>query len=268
MLVVGAMQGRRLSRSRWVALAAAAGVALAAVVALVALRHEGAAREDSFHQGSATLLLLGGLVVAVALGASAFNRDGDSGHFGALLGAGATRADALIGTLAARTLALLAVLVVWGVALQVAGALLGLGVDGDLAVHTLMVGEALWMTLLAAAAASTVVAPAASALFGLVIYGTAQAMVNLRAAAADDLIGTMRGSVSGITVLLPHIPTSEMVVELQARGSTGPAVPELDINGNDILLSASGWGTVLWALAWCALFALLAWAGWRRRPVN
>ena len=47
-----------------------------------------------------------------------------------------------------------------------------------------------------------------------------------------------------------------------------PAVPRVDINGNEVLLAASGWGTVAWTLLWCALFALLAYAGIRRRPIN
>lgn len=267
-LAVCGLQRRRLERTPWIPLALVAGIVLAAVAAGVAATHRGIVREDSFRQGSATLLLLGGLVVSVGLGASAFNRDGDSGHLGALLGAGATRVQTLAGVLAARTLALTAILLVWGVALQVAGAIIGLGFDGDLAVHTLMVAEALWLTLLAAAAASTVVPPLAAGFFGVVVYGTAQAMVNLKAAADQDLIGTMRGGANGAVVLMPHIPTSPMLAELQLRDAAGPAVPRFEHNGQLVLLGASGWGTVAWALVWCALFALLAHAGWRRRPVN
>lgn len=265
---VAGLQGRRLARARWFALLLLAGVVAAAVIAAVAAGDEGLAREDALRAGGASLLLLGGLVVAAVLGASALNRDGDSGHLGTLLGGGATRAEVMAGVLATRTLALAVVVLVWGVALQVGSLALGLGFDGDLALHTVIVAEALWLTLLAAAAASTVVPPAAAVLFGLVVYGTAQAMVNLRAAAEQDLIGSARGGVNAAYALVPHIPTSPMLADLQARDAAGPAVPRLDINGNEVILPASGWGTVLMALIWCALFVLLAWAGWRRRPVN
>ena len=236
-LTVAALQVRRISRRRWSSFVLVAGVVLAAVAAGVAATHEGLERTDSLRQGSATLLLLGGLVAALALGSPALNRDSDSGHFGALMGAGVGRTG-------------------------------GLGLDSQLAVHTLLVAEALLLTMLAAAAASSVVPPVAAGAFGLVVYVTAQAMMNLKAAADQDYIGVARQSIDAVYYLMPHIPTSQMLADLQLRGEAGPAVPRVDINGNEVLLAASGWGTVAWTLLWCALFALLAYAGIRRRPIN
>lgn len=267
-ILVAALQARRIARRRWSSFVLAAGVVLAVVAAGVAATHDGLERTDSLRQGSATLLLLGGLVVALGLGSPALNRDSDSGHFGVLMGAGVGRGGLVSGTLLGRTATLAAIIAVWGIALQIGSVALGLGLDSQLAVHTLFVAEALLLTMLAASAASSVVPPIAAGAFGLVVYVTAQAMMNLKAAADQDYIGVARESIDAVYHLMPHIPTSEMLADLQLRDAAGPAVPRVDINGNDVLLTASGWGTVAWTLLWCVLLGLLAYAGIRRRPIN
>ena len=261
------LQLRRMTRRRWIGVALAAGVLVAVLIAALATGETGQAREDEMRQGAASLLLLGGLLVAALLGGTALNRDSDSGHFGLLMGAGAGRPALVAAALAARTVALLAVIGAWGLALQGGSMAIGLGADGDLAVHTLLVGEALLLTMVAAAAASSVVGVVASALFALSIYLTAQAMMNLKAAADQDIIGTARAGINGAYYISPRIPTSPMLAELQERGAAGPAVPRVDINGNEVLLVSSGWPTIAWTLMWIGALAALAYAGMRRRPV-
>jgi hypothetical protein len=261
------LQLRRMTRRRWIGVALAAGVLVAVLIAALATGETGQAREDEMRQGAASLLLLGGLLVAALLGGTALNRDSDSGHFGLLMGAGAGRPALVAAALAARTVALLAVIGAWGLALQGGSMAIGLGADGDLAVHTLLVGEALLLTMVAAAAASSVVGVVASALFALSIYLTAQAMMNLKAAADQDIIGTARAGINGAYYISPRIPTSPMLAELQERGAAGPAVPRVDINGNEVLLASSGWPTIAWTLMWIGALAALAYAGMRRRPV-
>jgi hypothetical protein len=265
--IVALLHLRRLARTRWLALAAAAGVLGAGLVALSAAGDEGAARSDTLQEGSTTLLLLGGLALAVALGAGALNRDSDSGHFGLLMGAGAGRPSIVVGTLVPRLVALCAVVAVWGAALLAAGGALGRGVDADLALHTAIVSLGLAMTLAATAAASSMVGRVAAGVFGVSVYVTAQAMMNLKAAADQDLIGTARGGINAAHLLVPHVPTSPMLADLQARDAAGPAIPRIDINGNEVLLSASGAASMLWTIAWVAGFGLLAYAGMRRRPI-
>lgn len=262
-----ALEARRLARRRWFRLALAGGPVVVVLVALSVLGDEGLAREDGLSQGVATLLLLGGLTVAAALGGAALNTDSDSGHFGALLGNGASRVGLVAGALLARAAGLVAVLVVWGASAQGASLALSLGPDADLAVHTGLIGIALLLTLAAAAAGSSVVNPAASALFGLSVFVTAQAMMNLKAAADQGIIGTAGAGINGAYLVSPRIPTSPLMEQLQLRDATGPAVPRVDINGNEVLLAATGWQTAVWALAWCAMLAGLAYLGMRRRPI-
>lgn len=264
---VAALQLRRMARRPWIAIAVVAGLAIAVVIAAFAAGETGIAREDEMRQGAASLLLLGGLLVAAVLGGGALNTDSDSGHFGMLMGAGVGRPALVAGALAARTLVLIVVIGAWALALQGGSVAIGTGLDGDLAVHTLLVGEALLLTMVAAAAASSVVGAVPSALFALSVYLTAQAMMNLKAAADQDIIGTARSGINGAYVISPHIPTSPMLADLQARGAAGPAVPRVDINGNEVLLPASGWPTIAWTLVWVAGLAALAYAGMRRRPI-
>lgn len=269
--MIGPLAGaslRRLSRRRWLNLAVGAGVALVVVVALVAAGSSGAGREDTYRAGAASLLLLLGLVVAIGLGAPAFSHDADSGHLGLLTASGAGRDRLCVAVLVARLGALVAAVAIWGVALQAGSLALGMGLDRPLAVHTAAALLGLALALLGAAAASTVVGPVAAGIVGVLVHVTAQAVVNLNAAAEQDVIGTAGASVRGLYLLLPRTVTSPMIADLQVRGEAGPAAPRLDINGNLVSVPASGWDTVAWSLFWCLVIAAVAVAAFRRRPLN
>lgn len=263
-----ALELRRLARRPWVQVGVTAGLVAAVVAVVVAAGDTGAAREDALRRGAASLLLLGGLALAVALGSAALNRDADRGWFGALIGAGAARPQLAAASVGARLAVLAVVVAAWTLALQVGSLALGLGLDGPLAVHALAVGEGLALALLACAAASAVVAPAAAGLFGAGVYVIAQAAVNLKAAADQGLIGTADTLVTTMYLAGPRAVTSPMIADLQSRDVAGPAAPRVEINDNTVLVPAAGWGTVLWTLLWCALLALLCAAGLRRRPVS
>lgn len=261
------LEARRVGRRAWLQVGVAAGVVAAVVAIVVAAADAGMEREDALRRGGASLLLLGGLALAVALGSTAVNRDAERGWYGALIGGGASRPQLVAASLGARLAILAAVVAAWTVVLQIGSLALGLGLDGPLAVHALAVGEGLALALLACAAASAVVAPAAAGLFGAGVYVVAQAAVNLKAAADQGLIGTADTLVSALYLVGPRAVTSPMIADLQAREAAGPAAPRVEINDNTVLVPAAGWGTVVWTLVWCALFALLCAAGLRRRPV-
>lgn len=262
------LEARRLWRRPWILTAAAMGLALALVVHGVAATHHDMAREDSLREGAATLLLLGGLALAVALGSAALNRDAENGHFGMLVGSGASRPGLVVGAIGARLAILIAILAAWAVVLQAGSVVLELGLDGPLAVHTLAVGEGLALAMIACAAASSVVGPAAAGLFGGGVYVLAQAVVNLRAAATQGLIGTADTAVDLLYYIAPRTVTSPMIADLQLRNAAGAAAPRVEINGNTVFVPAAEWDTVVWTLAWCVLLALVCAAGLRRRPLN
>lgn len=267
-LAVGSLGLLRLSRRRWVLIALTAGVAIAVMCALVAIGSHGQAREDEFRRAAAALLLLGGLAFAVGLGSAALNTDAESGHFGMLHGAGASRPQIATGAVGARVAVLALAVLGWGVILQIGSAALGLGLDGPLAVHTLAVAEGLLLTLLACSAASSVVGPLAAGAFGVALYVTAQAAVNLKAAADQALIGTADAGVNLLYYVAPRTITSPMLAELQLRDAAGAAAPRVEINGNTVIIPASGWDSVAWTLAWCVLLGLACAAGLRRRPLS
>ncbi|HEX2508014.1 MAG TPA: hypothetical protein VHK23_06805 [Miltoncostaeaceae bacterium] len=244
-----------------------AGLLAAAAVAAAAAAESGLDREDQFRSGAASLLLLGGLVAAVPLGAGALNRDAAGGHLGLLVGSGASRREVAAAVLLARVAALIAIVAAWAVALQIGSLALGLGLDGPLAVHSLAVFVSLLLTMLAAGAASSVVGPVPAGAFAVAVFISAQAAVNLKAAADQDLIGTAGGLVNALYYVVPRAIVSPMIADLQARDVGGPAAPSLEINDNPVLVPASGWGSVLWTLAWCALLAIACVGGLRRRPL-
>ena len=268
LLALATAQVARLLRRRWIQLGLAAGAALAVVAALTAIGSEGVSREDELRRSAAALLLLGGLALAVALGSAALNADAESGHLGMLAGAGASRAQLAAGGVAARIAVLAAALAAWGILLQGGSLALGLGLDGPLAVHTLAVAVGLLLALLACAAASSVVGPAAAAAFGVSLYVAAQAAVNLKAAADQGLIGTADASVTILYHIAPRTITSPMLADLQLRDAAGAAAPRVEINDNTVIIPASGWDSVAWTLAWCILLGLACAAGLRRRPLT
>jgi len=256
-----------LARRRWVGGVVAAGLAVAVAVAALAASESGQARDDDFRAGAASLLLLGGLVMAVGLGSAALNREADSGHLGLLAAAGPGRATLAGAAIAARAAALVATLAVWGAAVQVGSLALGRGLDGPLAVHTAAGAENMLLTLLAAAAVSSVVGPVSSSLVGLAVYVLAQAVVNLEAAADQGLIGTSEAGVRAAYLVLPRLVVSPMIFLLQAREEAGPAAPPVEINGTTVFVPASAWATVAWTLCWCAGIAAVAAVGLRRRTL-
>jgi hypothetical protein len=266
-LALAAVELRGLTRRRWLLAAAAAGLAVIVLTAALAAGDSGVERDDAFRSGGASLLLLGGLVVAVGLGAAALNRDADSGHLGILAAAGPGRARLAGAAVLARVAALAAVIAAWGVLLQLASAAIGRGLDGPLAVHTLSAAENLLLALLAAAAVSSVVGGIAAGICGVTLYVLAQAAVNLEAAADQDLIGTAETGVRAAYVVLPRIVVSPMIFLLQARDEAGPAAPQMEINGTVVFVPASAWTSVVWTLAWCVAIGLLAAYGLRRRPL-
>ncbi|WP_217912955.1 hypothetical protein [Miltoncostaea marina] len=264
---LAALQLRRLARRRWLQVALSAGLAAAVVVALVAAADEGLAREDALRRGAASVLLLGGLALAVLLGSAAINRDGDAGHLGMLAGAGATRPQLVTAAVGARVVALLAVVAAWAVVVQAGSLALGMGLDGPLAVHTLAVAEGLLLAMIACAAASAVVGPVAAGAFGVAVYVLAQAAVNLKTAADQNLIGTADTLVTALYHVAPRTVTSPMIAEMQLRDVAGPAAPRVEINENPVFVPAAEWDTVVWTLAWCLLLGILCAAGLRRRPL-
>jgi hypothetical protein len=255
-------------RRIWVQVVLAAGLAVVVIEAIAAAGHEGLAREDSFRASVAALLLLGGLVVALGLGSTAMNVDAQNGHLGMLRGAGATRAELVLAAVGARLATLVAVLAAWGVAAQAGSAALGLGLDGPLAVHTLAVAETLALTLLAAAAASSIVSPVPAGAFGGMIFVAAQAAVNLKAAADQNLIGTADNTIDVLYYLVPRAVVSPMIAALQLRDRGGAAAPTIDINGNDVFVPAATGATVIWTIAWCLVFAIACGSGFRRRTLS
>jgi hypothetical protein len=261
-----------LLRRRWYLLVAAAGVAAVALAAAVAATHEGATRDDSYRQSAASLLLVGGLVLALSLGSTTIARGGDTGHLGLLVASGATRTQTALARLGGRLLALAACLALWLVALQVGSIAIGRGTDGPLAVHVAASAETLALVVLAAAAVSTVLGPMVAAVAGLATHITAQAVVNLKAAADLGLIESWSRLVSISYNVLPRAIYSPMIVEMQNRGEGGPAAPQFEVNRLNgdavpVPVPAADLGTVLWTLFWCALLGWFCVLGMRRRAL-
>ncbi len=128
--------------------------------------------------------------------------------------------------------------------------------------------ENLILVLVSAAAVSTVLGPLVSGIVGVGVFVVAQAVVNLKAASDQSLIGAVaRPIVRSAYYVFPRAVTSPMIVDLQARGQGSAAAPRLEINGALALVPAAGWATILWTLLWCALFAGLVVTGLRRRAL-
>lgn len=256
---------RAITRRLYWPVATVLGVAAAVGIAFAA---GGATNvEDRFRADAASLVLLGGIVVALALGSSVFYRAVGGGRLALVAAAGPPRGQVAYALLASRVLALALTLAAWLIALEVGSLALGEGLDGPLAVHVGAMFLSLTLAVLAAGAAATSVGPYAAALFGAFVYVLAQAAVNLNAAAEESALGTADGLGRILYWLAPRTITSPMIADLQDRDVAGPAAPTIDINQNVITVPASGAGTVIWTLAWCVLLAVLAGLGLRRRPL-
>lgn len=259
---------RREITRRWFVVVLGAGVVGAVLAGAAAATQDGRARTDDFHAASASVLLLGGLVVALGLGITSFWRDIQSGHLGLVAAAGAPRAVVAVARVLSRVRLLGVALALWTAVLLAMGALIGRGFDGPLLVHALSQFETLALTLLAAAAASTVLGPWVAAIIGLMAHITTQATVNLGAAADAGRLGSANRLMRVSYNILPHSIVSPLSADMQNRNVGGPAVPQFEINNVPVPIQASSVGSVLWTLAWCGFLVWLCFVGLRRRNLN
>ena len=107
---------RILARRRWILGATLAGLVYLVIVGIVAAGQSGLQRADTLQSNSASLLLIGGLVLAVGLGGGAFSRDASSGYLGLLVGSGATPSRVGAVRILTRLAAMIGILAIWGVA--------------------------------------------------------------------------------------------------------------------------------------------------------
>ncbi|MFN8122669.1 MAG: hypothetical protein U0237_09590 [Thermoleophilia bacterium] len=258
---------RILARVRWVRFALLAGVVIAAIVAANASGEDGIDRLDTLRSGAASLLL-GGLAVAVCLGGGAFAHDAARGYLGLLVGSGATPSAVGVGRIAARLVTLLVILGAWTAALVAGSAAIGEGGDGPLVVHALSVFGNLSIVLCASAAMASVIGPIAAGVFGLMVYVSAQASVNLKAALESGAVS--RDShivIDPFYALFPRALVSPMIHEMQQRGVAGPSAPKVDVNGLEVVVPTSGWLSIVWTVFWAGIFLALAAYGVRRRQL-
>jgi hypothetical protein len=256
-----------LLRRRWLWWVAGAGLLAVVLIALTTSGATTQAESDDFRSGAASLLLIGGLTLALCLGATTIFTGGITGSLGALVGSGARRTELTLSRIKARLIVMFAVLGLWCLGLQLASLAIGHGWDGPLAVHVAASAENYSLVLLITAATSTVLGPFVAGLVGLIVHVTAQAVTNLEAAADLGRLGSSNRLAHVMYNLLPRSVSSPMVVELQNRGAGGPAAPQFEINNLPIPLQAAGLGTVAWTLFWCGLFAVLCIRGMRRRTL-
>ena len=257
----------QLSRRRWLWGLVLAGVVAIGVAALTAAGEAVQTESDDFRASAASVLLVGGLTLALALGATTIWSGGVTGGLGLLVASGARRTEVTLARVGARLVTLVLALGVWCVALQIASRAMGRGWDGPLAVHVAAAGETHAVVLMATAAVSTVMGPAVSSFLGLIVHITAQAAVNLEAAADLGRLGSANRLAHVLYNIAPRAVSSPMIVELQNRGAGGPAAPQFEINSLPIPLPAAGVGTVLFTLFWCCIFGLLCVRGMRNRTL-
>lgn len=257
-----------LVRRRWIQVVTAGGLAVVAIVGLVAAQDHGQARIDALEANSASLLLIGGLAVALGLGGGAFSRDASSGYLGLLVGSGATPSRVGATRIVSRLVTLAIVFWIWGVAMQAASVALGLGFDGALAVHVWAALENGALVLCASAALASVIGPIAAGVFGMMVFITAQAVVNLKADLDQGAISRASSSfVNPVYTFLPRAIVSPMIAALQHRSDAGPTAPDININGLTVVVPASHPADVVWTLLWVVGFAALATYGVRRRQL-
>ncbi len=258
----------RESRRRWLLGAVVAGVVASVIVVIAGTGTIAADQVDGFRSGGASVLLLGGLVVALGLGATAFWRDIQSGSLGLAAAAGAPRAVIATSRVVSRLVLLGVCLALWTLVLVTGQAIAGHGMDASFIVHALAQFETLAVTLLTTAAASTVLGPWVAAIIGLMVHITAQATVNLSAAADLARLGTANRLAHVAYNILPHSIVSPMIAQMQNRDAGGPAAPQFEINNVPVPIHASSVGSVVWTLAWCAFIGWLSFVGLRRRNLN
>lgn len=257
-----------VARRWWFGAILALGVAGAVAATLIGLAEHGQDRTDTFRAAMASVFLLGGLALGLTLGATAFWTSIRSRNLGLLSASGASRMSIALGRLASRVAALAVGFALWTLAGMLGSLALGRGIDGPLALHALATFATLTFTTLAAAATSTVLGPAVSALVGLSAHILAQAVVNLEAAADVGRMGNATTLVHIAYNILPRALPSPMIVEMQNRGVGGPAAPQFEINNLAVPLQSAGIGSVLLTLAWCGVMVWLCRLGTRHRTFD
>lgn len=257
---------RSCVRSRLVWTLAGIGTAWAILVVVLANSETGLAQRDALQADGASLFLLGGLGAALALGAWAFPPDAHSGYFGLVSAAGASRPSIALARVLSRLVALIAIIAVWWAVLELGSALIGLGYDAPLGVHAAAMMLNTSLALAAAAMLSSLIGAVASGVFGFIVFVSAQAVVNLKAALDQGAIAqSSSGLVTPFYVALPRGIVSPMLEDHQRRGISSLAAPNLDVNGLDVVVPASHVLNVVWTCAWLAVLVYLCAVGLKRR---
>lgn len=256
------------ARSRVVWAIAGVGAAWAVLIAVLARGSDAVGRQHALQADGASLMLLGGLVAALTLGASAFPGDAHSGYLGMLVGAGADRRTIAAARVLARLGTLAGMLALWWAILELDSWSLGLGFDEALTTHTLAMLVNNGLALAAAALMSSLIGAVASGVFGLMVFVTAQAVVNLKAALDQGAVAhDPTGIITPMYVALPRGIVSPMLEAHQREGIRSLAAPKLTVNGYDVIVPSSPWPNVVWTLAWIAVLVALATFGLRRRQL-
>ena len=123
------------------------------------------------------------------------------------------------------------------------------------------------MVMLAAAGAATLMGVVAGGIFGIAVLISAQAIVNVKAADDQGLLGSGGELVQAAYWFLPRMLISPMIASLQRADEGGPVAPQFEINGNVADIPSSGVDSVLWVIAWCGIFFGLSIVGLRRREL-
>jgi len=257
-----------LTRRLWLQVATVVGLLILGIVALVAAGQSGQHQIDTLETNSASLLLIGGMAIAIGLGGGAFSRDASSGYLGLLVGSGMTPSRIGAIRIAVRLVALAAVFVIWGVGMQLVSVGIGRGINGPLIVHVGAALENAGLVLCASASLASVIGPITAGVFGLFVFICAQAVVNLKADLDQGAIDrSSRVFIAPVFSILPRAIVSPMIAALQHRNDAGPAAPTININGLTVYVPASRPLDVAWTLLWTLIFAGLATYGVRRRQL-
>jgi hypothetical protein len=266
-IALAAADFRALLRRRWMLYAIVLGLLVVVVVAFTADTDLGTTRLDDLRRGGASLLLLGGLAVALVFGGSTFERDRTSGHLGMLVAHGAAPAEIGLGRALSRLVALVVVMASWIAGIAVASVTLGYGVDPSFLVHGAATTLNMSLVLSGTVMMAALIGAWAAGGFGLIVYISAQAIVNIQAATDQGVISSYNGVVRAASTVLPNAVVAPVITNMQLRDVAGPAAPRLEIDGKVIGVGASNAYEVLLAIIWVGIFLLAAAGGLRRRQL-
>lgn len=267
--IIGRVEARGLARRHWPAIVLVAGIAVIIAGAIIAATRSGMAQADTFRSWTAAVYLIGGLALAMGLGASAVNRDADGGWVGLQVCTGTPRVQVALGRVAGRIAVLISCFIAWAVGAIIVGAIMGLGFDAALLATAFAMLVNMILVTAVAAFASVALGPIASGTVGLLIFIFAQASVNLAAATDAGVIGTAWSPlIQVIYAVFPRAIVSPMLSAMQAQGTAGVAAPQFEINGNIVTIPAASLPTVVWTLLWCALLVAGTAGAMRRRALS